>query len=118
MKKQFLKKFREDYPRHYVSMIKRNHVDYYNKAIFFCRENNIDLNSPSKILYHYAFDLKSIPSCKKCNSKISSFSVNGNWGYNTFCGKSCAASDKDVIKNRIKSRSKTTVEILNERPKI
>lgn len=108
-KVKFLVSYREEYPKHYVQMIVRKDSDYYHSALKFCNDNNLDLNSNSKILYHYAFDIKDIPKCE-CGNSINSFSVNGNFGYNIFCGKSCSAKNKDNIKKRVKSRTISSVD--------
>lgn len=112
MKKEFLENYRKEYPRHYVKMIVNNHKDYFNNALEFVKGSNLILNSNSKILYHYAFDILEIPKCN-CGSEISSFSVNGNYGYNTFCGKSCAAKSKESIANRVKNRKANAIETID-----
>lgn len=112
-KREFLEDYRKKYPKHYVKMIIKNNVEYFRKATQYCK--NLELDSNSKILYHYAFSLNSIPKCLNCGKEISNFSVNGNWGYNKFCGKSCAGSHINIIEQRVKSRTISSTETLQKK---
>jgi|TARA_R110000787_G_scaffold336_9_gene1314 hypothetical protein len=109
----YLEDFREAYPKHYVRLIMRDNPEYYEAAVEYCRELGLDSNA--KLLYHYAHDLDVIPDCKTCGDQIKVFGVNNNRAYNSFCGKSCAASNPEVIKLRVANRTESAIDILNKK---
>jgi hypothetical protein len=71
----------------------------------FNEEYKIDIFSV--VLYHYKNNLSKPIGCKICNreTKFISFIK----GYNSYCSKKCAMSDKDIVEKRNAKSKKTNL---------
>jgi very-short-patch-repair endonuclease len=84
--------FKEEY-------LKNRHKDFYDDFIFFIDENYLNQLPTEQKLYHYIFNVKSIPKCE-CGKEVSFKGFNK--GYRQFCSIKCASSS-DLIKEKIKN---------------
>jgi hypothetical protein len=83
--------FKEDY-------LKNRHKEFYDGFIFFINNNSLNELSTEQKLYHYIFDVKSIPKCE-CGKEVSF--IRFNKGYRQFCSNECV-NTSNIVKERIK----------------
>lgn len=67
-----------------------------------------NINNFSILLYHYYNNIEFPCVCKICGKELKFISFNK--GYNKYCSKKCAMSDKDLIKNKNEKAKKTNLE--------
>ncbi len=81
-------------------------IDYSNIEVF-CQEKKLNSNVFSQKVYHYLFNLNTIPICSKCNIKNKRYK-GFNLGYDEFCSKSCSSSSS--FKSRYEKRLSSTMK--------
>ena len=93
-------KIRNTDPKHFLQNIKKELPKLLPAAIEFNFTHNIIYKTKSQAIYNYIYNFTSIPTCKSCNTQITSFGGNYTWCYPKFCSIQCMAIDKDTIYKR------------------
>jgi hypothetical protein len=72
--------------------LKENNFILYSKIINFCLENNLDNISFKQKIYHFVYNLKTIPVCLTCGKEVKYLRFKS--GYQKHCCEFCANNSK------------------------
>lgn len=83
--------------------IKNNFNALYLDINNFCNINKISCDNFKQKMYHFTFDIKTLPTCTVCNRNTPKFN-SFNKGYNKYCSCKCRANDA-ILSEKIKQNN-------------